>query len=86
MLTLYCLDALDDFKSVFDVDYFQEHRSQYLAVYYRSRASLAGELAQFVTWKRFPFSVRVGALVVLAKRFGRKILRFGKPKIEFRPD
>jgi len=89
MLSLYGFDALDEFRTVYDVDYFKKHFDQYVAEYYRGciqKDFFITELRPYMKTKRIPLGVKLSALRIVLKKAVKKVLRLGNRSYTFSPE
>jgi len=86
MLALYCLGALDMYSSVYDVEYFKRHVSQYIAEYYRGclhNDFFATEITPYLKNVHVGIGTKIAAWTIVLKKIFRKLI-FGSPK-SFQP-
>ena len=89
MLNLWCHDALDDFATVYDVEYFHRNFHQYLAEYYRGclqKDFFITEMRPYFKRKAISVKDKTLAWVIVLKKFIRKVFRLGRTNLSFRPD
>ena len=83
MLDLDAFEAVDDFKEVFDVEYFHKYQHEFLAEYYRGviqKDNFALELVPYFKNRRFPLAMKLKAWKIVLKKAVKKAFRFGKTK------
>ena len=88
ILNIWAWDALDEFKSVFDIDYVKSHLEDFLAELYRGvlqRNPYALEMVGLFKKKHLPLSLKMRALRIVVKKGILKIMRFGKTNQCFIP-
>ena len=84
MYTMFELDALGKlelFEKLFDVQYFQAHKEEYLAEYWRGviqKNPNALELRRVYNTSSIPLAIRVKACWIIFKKGMKKIMRGGK--------
>ena len=81
MLNLWCHDALDDFATVYDVEYFHRNFHQYLAEYYRrclQKDFFITEMRPYFKRKTISVKDKTLAWVIVLKKFIRKMFRLGQ--------
>lgn len=83
MWSLYLLDALDEFKDRFDVEYFYNHLEEYLAEYYRGliqKDFFMVEMKPYYKNKSGKISLwtKLLAMRIVFKKAFKKALRLGK--------
>ncbi|MGI6079030.1 MAG: hypothetical protein ACOYCB_12915 [Fastidiosipilaceae bacterium] len=84
MITLLELDVVgrvDEFKGVFDVDYYHANFHEFLAEYYRCflhKNIFALELKPYMSKLRIPLKTRMRAYKIVAAKMFSKALRLGK--------
>lgn len=89
VLDLAAWNAVDEYKERFDVKSWHEHQEWYIAELYRGLLQgnpFAKEIAPHFKEKSIPFSVKLKAIYIVLKKSLRKMLRFGKTNLSFRPD
>lgn len=83
LLDLDAFGAVDDFKDVFDVEYFHKYQHEFLAEYYRGviqKDNFALELVPYFKNRHFPFAMKLKAWKILFSKAIKKLLRGGKTK------
>lgn len=83
LLDLDAFGAVDDFKDVFDVEYFHKYQHEFLAEYYRGviqKDNFALELVPYFKDRHFPFLMKVKAWEIVLKKAFKKALRRGRTK------
>jgi hypothetical protein len=81
--------ALDDFRDVFDVDYFRSNFHEYLAEWYRNLLQgnpFAYEMKPFLAKRRVPLGTKLRAWRIVAKKSILKALRLGRTGDTFSPN
>ncbi|MCR5414805.1 MAG: hypothetical protein K6F50_08815 [Kiritimatiellae bacterium] len=81
MLELWCTGVLDQYGTIFDVQYFKRHKHEYLAEYYRCLLhgdEYAREMRPYIRRKKIALRVKVLACVIVIKKILRKCLRGGR--------
>lgn len=84
LLDLDAFGAVDDFKDVFDVEYFHKNRHEYLAEYYRGviqKDNFALELMPYFGKRHFPLLMRIRAWKIVLTKAIKKALRGGTTKV-----
>lgn len=88
MLNLFACNAIDDFREVFDVEYFHAHFDQYLAEWYRSLLQgdpFAEEMRPILARRHVPLLTKLSAWRIVARKAFRKMMRLGKTGDSFSP-
>ena len=88
LLDLAALDATEEFAGVFDVDYYNSHQEEFLAEYWRGliqKNPYALEIRATYGRKKFPLSIRLRAVIILARKILKKLLRLGGTSQRFSP-
>ena len=83
LLDLDAFGAVDDFKEVFDVEYFHKFQHEFLAEYYRGviqKDNFALELVSYFKNRRFPIVMRIRAWKIVLKKAFKKVMRRGQTK------
>ncbi len=89
MLNLEVCGAVDDFRDVFDVDYFRRNFHEYLAEWYRNLLQgnpFAYEMKPFLAERRIPLGTKLRAWRIVAKKAILKALRLGRTGDTFSPN
>lgn len=79
--SLYLLDALDEFKDRFDVCYFNSHKEEFLAEFYRGllqKDFFMVEMKPYYKGKKISFWIKLLAFRIVLKKAIKKLLRLGK--------
>lgn len=79
--SLHLLGALDKFKDRFNVEYFNAHKEEYLAEFYRGllqRDFFMMEMRPYYNGKRFNLFTKLCAIRIVLKKAIKKALRLGK--------
>lgn len=88
MLNIHACGRLDDFRDLFDVDYFHRHFHEYLAEWYRGLlqgSPFAHEMRGFFAGQRIPLWTQMRAWWIVAKKAVLKLLRLGRTGQQFSP-
>ena len=83
LLDLDAFGAVDDFKDVFDVDYFHKYQHEFLAEYYRGviqKDNFALELVPYFKNRHFPVVMKLKAWKIVFSKAIKKLLRGGKTR------
>ena len=89
VLDIAAWDALDEYKERFDVASYYEHQEWFIAELYRGLLQhdpFASEIAHHFKNKEIAFKIKIKASIIVIKKFIRKIFRFGRTNLTFRPD
>lgn len=81
LLNLEAWGAVELFKDVFDVDYYYSHPEEYLAELWRGyiqKNPFALEMRPYLKNKKWPFVIKIKAMVIVLKKGVRKLIRFGR--------
>lgn len=83
LLDIDAFGAVDDFKDVFDVEYFHRYQHEFLAEYYRGviqKDNFALELVPYFRDRHFPLAMKLKAWKIVFSKAVKKLLRGGRTK------
>lgn len=86
ILNIWAWDALDEFRSVFDIDYVKAHPEEFLAELYRGYIQgnpYSLEMRKLFSGKKISPVVKLKAIRIVIKKAMLKILRGGKTSHRF---
>lgn len=89
VLDIAAWDAVDEYKERFDVKSWHEHQEWYIAELYRGLLQgdpFAKEIAPHFKKKPIALRIKIKATVIVIKKLIRKMFRFGRTNLTFRPD
>lgn len=89
VLDIAAWDALDEYKTRFDVASWYEHQEWFIAELYRGLLQgdpFAKEIAPYFKKKPIALRIKVKASYIVIKKILRKMVRLGRTNLTFRPD
>ena len=89
MLDLAAWDAVDEYKECFDIKSWYEHQEWFIAELYRGLLQgdpFAVEIAPHLKNKPISTAIKIKAYIIVLKKIFRKLFRFGRTNLSFRPD
>lgn len=89
VLDLAAWDAVDAYDERFDVKAWHEHQEWFVAELYRGLLQgdpFAKEIAPYFKMKPISLRIKIKASFIVIKKFMRKVFRFGRTNLTFRPD